>query len=98
MTRIVWQFPKLRTEPVRASMSFLRSYSEQAAAGELLSMAASTAVRTESQASGGTTLCRGCGPRSFRVLHAIAGGTVASKHGFRSEERRVGKECRSRWS
>ena len=23
---------------------------------------------------------------------------VLKKHGFRSEERRVGKECRSRWS
>src|SRR3712207_9575492 len=29
---------------------------------------------------------------------AIASSDIFADHGFRSEERRVGKECRSRWS
>ncbi len=33
-------------------------------------------------ANGGTTPCHGCGPRSFPVLHVIAGEMAASKRGF----------------
>src|SRR5687768_17709710 len=40
----------------------------------------------------GSVHCSGCG-RSF----AIAGGASLSVGRPRSEERRVGKECRSRW-
>ena len=31
-------------------------------------------------------------------IQAFEGTVIAKKHGGRSEERRVGKECRSRWS
>src|SRR5712692_3206655 len=82
MTRIVWQFPKLLTEPVQAGTSFSRSYWARGAEAELRSTAACTAVRTELRANGGTTPCRGCGPKSFLVLRVIAGETVASKRGF----------------
>src|SRR5258708_35879826 len=33
-----------------------------------------------------------------RQLDALTGDTAAIRKKFRSEERRVGKECRSRWS
>ena len=33
-----------------------------------------------------------------KVLHMIDGEGFKQEGAFRSEERRVGKECRSRWS
>src|SRR5256885_16213604 len=36
--------------------------------------------------------------RSMRVMEVLANATNAIAEGERSEERRVGKECRSRWS
>src|SRR6266852_1796799 len=77
MTRTAWRFPKRPTGLARASTSFSRSYWAPAAAAELRSMAAYTAVRTESRANGDTTPCRGCGQKSFRVPRVIAGGAAA---------------------
>src|ERR1035438_10899774 len=42
----------------------------------------------------GWTLCR----RGFTVEYPIAEFTAHGEYPARSEERRVGKECRSRWS
>src|SRR5260370_35149719 len=82
MTQIVLEFPKPQTVPAWASMLFSPLYSAPAAAEELLSMAACTAVRTGVPANGGTTPCRGCPPRGFPVLHVIAGEMAASTRGF----------------
>src|SRR3712207_6919418 len=40
----------------------------------------------------------GDGEVFLRARHPIANGDAGRMHSLRSEERRVGKECRSRWS
>src|SRR5260370_14380836 len=82
MTRTAWRFEKEPMVRVQANTLFSRSSWEQAAAAELRWMAAYTAARTESRANGDTIRCRGCDRRSSPVPRAIAGRTVAWKHGF----------------
>src|SRR3712207_6888883 len=40
----------------------------------------------------------GCGKRSVVAYGQAEGGVLGENEYLRSEERRVGKECRSRWS
>src|SRR2546422_5394054 len=35
---------------------------------------------------------------AYRIVYGVVGGYVTARLAPRSEERRVGKECRSRWS
>src|SRR5260370_258812 len=73
MTQIVLQFPKPQTVPVWPSMLFSPLYSAQAAAEELLSMPACTAVRTGVPADGGRTPCHGSAPTGWGRAGGCAG-------------------------
>ena len=47
----------------------------------------------------GTGLCGAGGRKAKAQMELdVVRGAKKNKEGFRSEERRVGKECRSRWS
>ena len=57
------------------------------------------------QPKGGRVLLVAAGKAAWQMAHAavqalgrVDGGVVVTKYSHRSEERRVGKECRSRWS
>src|SRR2546430_15125244 len=63
----------------------------------------SVAVAVSWSSSGGTISSSGVyvagpTPGHFGVVATQTGGSLAGSAALRSEERRVGKECRSRWS